>query len=211
MRPYLLTTLLVPTLVLAAAAVQAQPAVPQVQEQNGIQYASGGVGEGEREALETLGPQFNLKLVFAGPEGVYLSNIPVVIRDSRGGVVLDTASNGPWFFASLPAGRYTLVAGPPEEVTRRSLSLRAGSRQELVLRFTRAMPEPEPSQAAPAPASVEPPVLGQHTMTGRVTALDRGTGFLSVDTPEGPLRVHFPPAALQTLRVGDSVALSPLR
>jgi hypothetical protein len=85
----------------------------QIQEDQGIRYVSGGVGEDERTEIEALASQFNLRLMFAKQDsGEYLSDVQVSIREERGGTILDARSEGPLFFAQLPAGDYRVEATP---------------------------------------------------------------------------------------------------
>jgi hypothetical protein len=46
-----------------------------------------------------------------------------------------------------------------------------------------------------------------HTMDGQVTKVDAKTGWVDIKTPEGRMKVHFPPAALADVKVGDSVTV----
>lgn len=82
----------------------------EVETSQGIRYVSGGVGVGEREALRAMDHDFNVQLIFATPRGDYLANVGVVIQDSTGNTVLDVVSQGPWLYAQLPAGTYTVTA-----------------------------------------------------------------------------------------------------
>jgi hypothetical protein len=86
----------------------------QVQNDQGVRYVSGGVGESERAELNNQSQQFNLRLLFAMQgSGEYLSAVRVSILDARGGTVLVTESKGPWFLAQLPPGDYTVEASVP--------------------------------------------------------------------------------------------------
>jgi hypothetical protein len=49
---------------------------------------------------------------------------------------------------------------------------------------------------------------GTHTMTGTVTEVDHTTGMLSLNTQEGELKLHFPPAALADVKNGDTLTVS---
>jgi hypothetical protein len=71
---------------------------------------TGGVGEDERLELESQEKQYNLKLLFTGERGMYLSDVQVTITDKGKNVVVDTLTDGPILLAKLPAGRYTLHA-----------------------------------------------------------------------------------------------------
>lgn len=81
-----------------------------VKNYQGIAYVTGGVGAGERSALERMSKDFNLKLVFAAKGGPFLGDVAIEIRDAAGNEVLQGRSDGPWFFAKLPPGEYRVVA-----------------------------------------------------------------------------------------------------
>ena len=80
----------------------------QVREDRGIRYVSGGIGVSEREELNALSHQFNLRLLFAVQAGNYLADVRVNISDTRGETVFSAKSEGPWFFVQLPPGAYTV-------------------------------------------------------------------------------------------------------
>jgi hypothetical protein len=48
---------------------------------------------------------------------------------------------------------------------------------------------------------------GQHSMTGTVSAIDHTTGQLTVKTGAGELKLHFPPAAIQDLKEGQTITV----
>ena len=51
------------------------------------------------------------------------------------------------------------------------------------------------------------PTAGTHAMDGEVTKVDAKKGWVDIKTPEGRMKVHFPPAALENVKVGDSVTV----
>jgi len=81
-----------------------------VQTTGGVTYVSGGVGAESIDQLGAISKDFNLKLVFALRSGDYLSGVNVAITDRAGKTMLNTMSDGPWFFTKLPAGTYQIVA-----------------------------------------------------------------------------------------------------
>nr|WP_093192001.1 hypothetical protein [Thiocapsa sp. KS1] len=102
-----------------SAPVQAQPPVPLPdtstarrlpgQSSLGVPHISGGIGESEREAMEQVKDQYNLRLLFAvAGSGSYLSNIRVEIQDAAGPTLLTTVTVGPWLYANLTPGDYEL-------------------------------------------------------------------------------------------------------
>jgi hypothetical protein len=79
-------------------------------QSNGIAYASGGVGMDERTAMEAMTKDYNVKLMFVEAPKDYVSGVKVKIEDHSGKLLLETTSNGPWFWAKLPQGDYRVIA-----------------------------------------------------------------------------------------------------
>ena len=86
------------------------PTPPQVKTYQGIPYISGGVGEEERDLLQTQRQEYNVKLTFAAKAGNYLSEIPISIVDSQGKKVFEAVAEGPWLYTKLPPGTYSVIA-----------------------------------------------------------------------------------------------------
>ena len=47
----------------------------------------------------------------------------------------------------------------------------------------------------------------KHTMDGKVTKVDAKRGWVDVKTPEGSMKLHVPPPALDSVKTGDSVTV----
>ncbi|MGE5256860.1 MAG: hypothetical protein ACM3KE_09330 [Hyphomicrobiales bacterium] len=77
---------------------------------NGVSFASGGVGLSERMDMDAMAKNYNIKMVFAEAPRDYVSGVTVKIVDHSGKMLLETTSNGPWFFAKLPQGDYRVEA-----------------------------------------------------------------------------------------------------
>lgn len=60
---------------------------------------------------------------------------------------------------------------------------------------------------APAPSAPMSDMAGQHTMEGEVTKVDAKKGWIDIKSPEGRMKLHFPPSALQSVKVGDRVSV----
>ena len=103
-----------------------------VQQYQGVNYVSGGVGEDERHALESLGKEFNLKLTFALKSGQYLSDVNVRIVDSQGTLVLTATADGPLFYANLAPGTYSVEAGGFGESYRQSAKISGRQQTRLI-------------------------------------------------------------------------------
>lgn len=106
----------------------------QVQEQQGVTFVSGGFGQDERDQLQAMQGQFNLKLVFAIDAGNYLGGIDVRIRDQQGSTLVETRSDGPILMANLPAGTYTVAADNKGNEKERSVNV--GSQGMTEVTFT---------------------------------------------------------------------------
>lgn len=107
----------------------------QAAQGGGVDYISGGVSLDARHAmLGQVGP-YNLHLEFAAaPEGEYLSDVDVSVVDARGHNVLQTRTNGPWLFARLPAGTYSVTAKAAGATRTQQVTV-GGGRRHLVMRF----------------------------------------------------------------------------
>lgn len=62
------------------------------------------------------------------------------------------------------------------------------------------------SAAGAAGAESSGGMMGEHTMSGKITAIDK-TGHVTLKTGAGNLRLHFPPDSLQGLKKGDTITV----
>ena len=96
----------------AATQAQEEAPPPKVHKQGGSTYVSGGASEAERKALFKLAPKFPIQLIFqvdGAIEGV--SGVKVTIRDISDNVLIEAVSDGPFLYATPPAGgRFTMEA-----------------------------------------------------------------------------------------------------
>mgnify|MGYP000428947080 CR=1 FL=1 len=63
-------------------------------------------------------------------------------------------------------------------------------------------------QLVPGSATLPEGDLGEHQVTGKVSALDAGSGTLVVDVNGKDMRVLFPASALNRLEKGDEVTVT---
>ena len=122
----------------AAAAGSAQSAQNEIVTSGQVTFASGGVGEDSLQRMAALRKDFNLKVIFALKAGNYVSDVAVVISDARGAKVVETVSEGPWFFAKLPPGKYQFTATYESESSTRATTVPATGQRELIFRWDRA-------------------------------------------------------------------------
>lgn len=97
--------------------------MPSDVEAQGITYITGGIGESESNLMKALAPCYQLEIVLiqrstaiknpddedVGKEE-YLADIKIKIEDHHLNNVLEAVSEGPYFLADLPAGKYQITA-----------------------------------------------------------------------------------------------------
>ena len=49
--------------------------------------------------------------------------------------------------------------------------------------------------------------MGEHHMDGTVTKVNHRTGFITVKTDEGSMRLHYPPKSLKDVKDGNKIRL----
>ncbi|MDE3059486.1 MAG: carboxypeptidase regulatory-like domain-containing protein [Pseudomonadota bacterium] len=100
-----------PTDAQAMQGAGAIPALPlEVQHQGDIAYINGGIGDEEEAQLKDTGKSYNLHLLISAVTGEYVSDTHVRVLDSKGNEVLSVDNAGPYLYAKLPPGRYTVEA-----------------------------------------------------------------------------------------------------
>lgn len=112
-----------------SAGVQAQP-----EQQNGITYLAGGIGEDESRSIQqTQG--YNLHMTFAvGAQNQYTSDVDVSV-EKAGRTVLDLNNVGPLVYVRLPAGKYSVVATRNGEVRHDVADIGSGAARNLVFHW----------------------------------------------------------------------------
>ena len=106
----------------------------QRQEQNGIAYLSGGIGEDEAKAIQqTTG--YNLHMTFSiGVEGKYIPDVDLIIQSAQG-PVLTLSQAGPLVYVQLPPGKYTVVAMRNGETKRDTTDVASAGAKNLVFNW----------------------------------------------------------------------------
>jgi len=119
----------------ASRMLSGMPPAPEVRQENGIDYLTGGVGIDGRAQLKPLVKGMNLLLVFAEKQtGGYLADVEVVIANSQGDEVLKVSDSDPMVFATLDPGTYSIKARTAQGTLEREVRVPAsGRRTELFL------------------------------------------------------------------------------
>ena len=120
--------LIICTLIFATGTADAQ----------NVKFISGGVGDDSAERMAALGKEFNLKLLFAARDGHYLGDVAVTISDAANRKVLETIAEGPFLFAQIPPGKYSIVTSYDGSTQTRTTLVSATGRRELIFRWEEA-------------------------------------------------------------------------
>ena len=106
-----------------------------VMTSGNVRFVSGGVGDDSDARMQSLGKEFNLRLLFAAKDGHYLADVALTIVNERGVKVLDTTSEGPWLFAALAPGKYRITATYAGTAVSRDTTIPASGRREVFFRW----------------------------------------------------------------------------
>ncbi len=122
----------------AFAAIHPQADLPAVRHQGKIAYMSGGIGLDESRAMRREASRYPLELLFVSRHGAkddYLADMPVTIRDAKGDTVFHGRSQGPYFLAKLPAGRYAVTSMDDGKRVTRHVDVKDHGTQRVVFEW----------------------------------------------------------------------------
>ena len=134
--PFLLIAAMSSTLGHAQENTQENPSLPPIKTQQQTEFVSGGIGKDESDAMLRAGKTWPLTLELAQgnqPRAEYISDARVTIADTRGNVVLDIDSAGPYLLVKLPPGKYALDATYNSVTLHRNVSVERGSGKKISL------------------------------------------------------------------------------
>lgn len=110
--------------------------IPDTQYSKGISYISGGVGEGESQAILAEAKQWPLLLELSQLEngrGVWIFGAKVKILNAQNQVIFDAQSDGPYMLINLSSGQYQIEASYQGVVQKKSLSFQGSTPQKLAI------------------------------------------------------------------------------
>ncbi len=134
--------LAVPAAIYAAilpAAAMPGHYLPSERTQGSVEYLTGGIGSDEAKAMRKAESRYPLSLEFvqrARPRDEFLAAVPVTIMGAHGKVALETVSEGPYLFAQLPDGKYTVRAEHRGITQSRQVIVTDGKPQHLVFEWS---------------------------------------------------------------------------
>ncbi len=100
-----------------------------------ITYLSGGVGKAESVAMRSNAKNYPLEIVFIEKTGAleeYLSEVRLQIKDVNKNDLLDIPTEGPYFLANLPQGKYQISAEYNGEVKTQWVNVTKSKHTKLV-------------------------------------------------------------------------------
>ncbi|MBF8730156.1 MULTISPECIES: carboxypeptidase regulatory-like domain-containing protein [Pseudomonas] len=125
---------------LAAAADLNAPIDPQAvqlqpQEQNGVRYLQGGIGQDEANALRRT-PGYDLHVTLSvGPEDKFQSGATVDIQNAQGQQVLALQDVGPLLFVQLPPGQYRVTGNADGQTVQQQVTVSGKSAANVSLHW----------------------------------------------------------------------------
>jgi hypothetical protein len=124
----------------AACIPESHPVkLPTPRKAGEIVYLTGGMGREQANALQRAAQKYPLEVVFVekcGKRERHLADMPVRITDESGRVVFDGLSEGPYFLARLPKGRYTVSTRWDAWSSSRPVKI-GGERQRVVFAWSK--------------------------------------------------------------------------
>ncbi len=95
----------------AHAQLSSGQQVTVVQTVTTISYLNGGIGHDEQIAMRRVAGGFPLRIDFSErADREFLAEVPMVIANTAGSLVLRLRAAGPMLYVMLPDGRYTVSA-----------------------------------------------------------------------------------------------------
>jgi hypothetical protein len=110
--------------------------IPDTQYSQGISYITGGVGEGETQAILSEAKQWPLLLEMSQIEngrGVWIFGATVNILNDKNQSIFNAQADGPFMLVNLEAGNYSLQASFSGVQQTRSVVIKLGSPQKISL------------------------------------------------------------------------------
>lgn len=113
---------------LTSAATFAQTPMPPPQYAGNVIYVTGGIGSDEAAAFKRVRNNYALSLNFSEIDpttqhAAYVSDVQVVIRNEDDYNVLNTRSDGPYFYVQIPVGTYQLHATHAGQTQSRTITI----------------------------------------------------------------------------------------
>jgi len=115
------------------------PSLPlEVQTAGGITFITGGIGDEELAQIKASEHQYNVHILMSAPGGAFISDVGLRITDAAGKELLLTEGAGPYFYARLAPGKYTLELNAEGEVKKIPLKIGDNTNIKKAIEFKEA-------------------------------------------------------------------------
>lgn len=126
--------------IMPAAMAMASPesALPPQHTAGPVTYLNGGSDPAQATAMNGAAARYPLELEFLWGRGAKESEIARVqwsVRNAAGHEMIDGSAGGPMVLASLPDGRYTVTATYDGDTLSRTVSVRKGMHDDVLLEW----------------------------------------------------------------------------
>ena len=108
--------------------------IPDTQYSEGISYISGGVGDGESEAILAEAKQWPVLLELSQLEngrGVWIFGAQIKLVNNQQKVIFNAQADGPYMLINITPGDYQILATYQSVEQKRALTVKADSSQKL--------------------------------------------------------------------------------
>lgn len=131
-----------------AMITSAQAQLPPTENEGGIVYVSGGIGQEESSAFKQAKDQYPLALTFAttsegSASSPYASDVQVVIRNEQDASMLNVTSMGPYFLARLAPGQYKLFVTYNGETQSKDITIKDAGTTDIKFTWKRPATGPD--------------------------------------------------------------------
>ena len=126
----------------AALSLQSAPAVGAdrivAAHEGKVEYANGGIGKDERDAMARTAGRYNLRLVFSEhQDNEMVAGAQLRVLDASGKQVFSLADTGAVTELRLPPGRYDVIASLAGRTEKQGVELGKGEHKELAFHWQR--------------------------------------------------------------------------
>lgn len=110
--------------------------IPDTQYSQGVSYITGGVGEGETQAILSEAKQWPLLLEMSQLEngrGVWIFGATINILNDKSQSIFNAQADGPYMLVNLEAGSYAIQASFNGVQQTKAVTIKAGAPQKISL------------------------------------------------------------------------------
>jgi len=112
------------------------PSLPlEVQSMGGVTFITGGIGDEELEQIKASEHDYNLHILMSATGGAFVSDVDLRLTDATGKELVSIQGAGPYFYAKLPAGSYTVELNDSGESKKIPVKIGTNSNIKKVVEF----------------------------------------------------------------------------